>query len=60
MRTRFLFTNRDGFDAFVRNENEVATMLRQGQLTQLEQAPIVGRALDHLMAANDSELTLAA
>lgn len=60
MRTRFLFTNRDGFDAFVRNENEVAAMLRQGQLTQLEQAPIVGRALDHLMAANDAELTLAA
>ena len=30
MRTRLLFTNRDGFDAFVRSEREVSAMLRAG------------------------------
>ena len=50
MRTRFLFTNREGYDAFVRSEREVAAMLRRGHLQALEQAPIVARALDQLMA----------
>ncbi|HBH39697.1 MAG TPA: hypothetical protein DDX06_15075, partial [Curvibacter sp.] len=50
MRTRFLFTNREGYDAFVRSEREVASMLRRGHLQALEQAPIVARALDQLMA----------
>jgi hypothetical protein len=49
MRTRFLFTNRDGYEAFVRSEREVAAMLRRGKLQVLEQAPIVGRALERLM-----------
>ncbi|MGQ0709118.1 MAG: DUF1631 family protein [Rhodoferax sp.] len=53
MRTRFLFTNREGFDAFVRSEREVAAMLRMGELRVLEQSPIVGRALQRLLAAND-------
>lgn len=54
MRTRFLFTNREGFDAFVRTEREVAAMLRSGHLQMLEQAPIVERALNRLLADNDS------
>jgi hypothetical protein len=49
MRTRLLFTNRDGFDAFVRSEREVAGMLRMGRLVALEHAPIVARALDKLL-----------
>jgi hypothetical protein len=49
-RTRMLFTNREGFDAFVRSEREVAELLREGRLTEIDQAPIVGRALDQLMA----------
>jgi hypothetical protein len=60
MRTRFLFTNREGFDAFVRSEREVANMLRLGHLQLLEQAPIVERALNRLMAGNDDELRLQA
>lgn len=60
MRTRFLFTNREGFDAFVRNEREVAAMLRNGVLRMLEQAPIVERALNRLLADNDAELRLQA
>ena len=60
MRTRFLFTNREGFDAFVRSEREVAAMLRLGTLRAIDQAPIVARALDKLMADNDEELRLQA
>lgn len=62
MRTRFLFTNREGFDAFVRSEREVAHMLRLGHLQLLDQAPIVERALNRLMADNGGgdELQLAA
>jgi hypothetical protein len=58
MRTRFLFTNREGFDAFVRSEREVAAMLRVGQLRMLEQAPIVERALSQLMADKSDDLQL--
>ncbi len=53
LRTRFLFTNREGFDAFVRNEREVAAMLRLGTLILLDQAPIVSRAIDRLMSDNE-------
>lgn len=60
MRTRFLFTNREGFDAFVRNEREVAAMLRSGELRMLDQAPIVERALNRLLAENEPELRLQA
>jgi hypothetical protein len=60
MRTRFLFTNREGFDAFVRSEREVAAMLRDGQLRMLEQAPIVERALHQLMADKSDNLHLQA
>ncbi len=49
-RTRWLFTNREGFDAFVRSEREVAELLREGRLTEIDQAPIVGRALSQLMS----------
>jgi hypothetical protein len=56
MRTRLLFTNRDGFDAFVRSEREVAAMLRLGQLRVLDQDPIVARALDQIMAGQEMEL----
>lgn len=60
MRTRLLFTNRDGFDAFVRSEREVAALLREGRLTMIDQVPIVSRAIDKLMAgAAESELHLA-
>lgn len=60
MRTRFLFTNREGFDAFVRSEREVAAMLRMGSLSAIDQSPIVARALDKLLADNETELQLAA
>jgi hypothetical protein len=60
MRTRFLFTNREGFDAFVRTEREVSAMLRAGHLQMLEQAPIVERALNRLLADNETELRLQA
>jgi hypothetical protein len=56
MRTRLLFTNRDGFDAFVRSEREVAAMLRLGRLRVLDQEPIVARALDQIMAGQDKQL----
>ncbi len=55
LRTRLLFTNREGYDAFVRSEREVAALLRQGQLSVIEQAPIVARALDRIMADTDSQ-----
>jgi hypothetical protein len=51
MRTRLLFTNREGFDAFVRSEREVAALLRHGHLRAIDQTPIVARALDHIMAS---------
>jgi hypothetical protein len=60
MRTRFLFTNREGFDAFVLSEREVAAMLRRHELQMLDQAPIVERALNRLMADNEPELRLQA
>lgn len=60
MRTRFLFTNREGFDAFVRSEREVAAMLRMGSLSAIDQSPIVARALDKLLASNAAEMQLAA
>jgi hypothetical protein len=58
LRTRLLFTNRDGFDAFVRSEREVAAMARMGRLTVVDQVPIVGRALEQLL--QDQDLGLAA
>lgn len=60
MRTRFLFTNREGHDAFVRSEREVAAMLRMGSLSFIDQSPIVARALDKLLADNEDQLQLAA
>ena len=53
LRTRLLFTNRDGFDAFVRSEREVAAMARLGRLTVVDQVPIVGRALEQLLKDQD-------
>jgi hypothetical protein len=58
MRTRLLFTNRDGFDAFVRSEREVAALLRRGRLNVIDQEPIVARALDRIMS--DAEFKQAA
>lgn len=60
MRTRFVFTNRDGFEAFVRSEREVANMLRLGTLRGLDQAPIVSRAIDRLLASNEVDIELVA
>ncbi|MCP5263043.1 MAG: DUF1631 family protein [Rhodoferax sp.] len=54
-RSRMLFTNRDGFEAFVRSQKEVAAMLREGRLTILDQQPIVARALEQIMAQDDDE-----
>ena len=56
MRTRLLFTNREGVDAFVRSEREVAAMLRMGRMHVLEQDAIVGRALDKVMAQAEQAL----
>ncbi len=53
LRTRLLFTNRDGFDAFVRSEREVIALLRNGRMSMLEHEPIVGRALDQLLQAQE-------
>jgi hypothetical protein len=55
MRTRLLFTNRDGFDAFVRSEREVAALMRLGRLKVIDQVPIVSRALDRIMADEDKQ-----
>ena len=52
-RTRLLFTNRDGFEAFVRSEREVAHLLRKRQLRVLDQDPIVQRAIDQIMVAGE-------
>jgi hypothetical protein len=54
-RSRMLFTNRDGFEAFVRSQREVAALLREGRLTILDQQPIVARALDQIMAQEDPD-----
>lgn len=48
-RSRLLFTNRDGFEAFVHSEREVAQLLREGRLAVLDQQPIVARAIDQIM-----------
>jgi hypothetical protein len=53
MRTRLLFTNREGFDAFVRSEREVAALLRLGRLRVIDEAPIVSRALERIMAEGE-------
>lgn len=59
-RTRMVFTNRDGFEAFVRSEREVAQLLREGRLRVLEQQPIVGRAIEQIMGtAGGLDLELA-
>ena len=50
-RTRLLFTNRDGFEAFVRSEKEVGGLLREGRLVVIDQEPIVTRAIEQIMAA---------
>ena len=53
MRTRLLFTNRDGYDAFVRSEREVANMLRAGEMRLLDHEAIVGRAIEKIMVADE-------
>jgi hypothetical protein len=50
---RFLFTNREGFEAFVRSEREMKELLRDGQLKMLANEPLVARAIDHIMATPD-------
>ena len=50
-RTRLLFTNRDGFEAFVHSEKEVAGLLREGRLVVIDQEAIVTRAIEQIMAA---------
>ncbi len=57
-RTRLLFTNRDGFDAFVRSEREVALLVRDGRLRVLDQQPIVARALEQIMGTGAKEVDL--
>jgi hypothetical protein len=53
MRTRFVFTNRDGFDAFVRSEREVAAMLRLGRMRLLDHEAIVGRAIEKILVGSE-------
>jgi hypothetical protein len=53
MRTRLLFTNREGYDAFVRSEREVASMLRAGTMLLLDHEAIVGRAIEKIMVADE-------
>jgi len=54
-RSRMLFTNRDGFEAFVRSQKEVAALLREDRPTIIDQQPIVARALDRIMAQEESD-----
>lgn len=54
-RTRMVFTNRDGFEAFVRSEREVAQLLREGRLRVLDLQPIVGRAIEQIMGSGRSD-----
>ena len=54
-RSRLLFTNRDGHEAFVRSQREVAAMLREGRLMVIDQQPIVARAIDQIMAQEPEE-----
>jgi hypothetical protein len=62
LRTRLLFTDRRGFEAFVCSESDVASMLRTGQMRALvgEGTPVVSRAIDKLMALNDATMRLSA
>ena len=50
MRTRLLFTDRDGFEPLVRSEREVAALLRQGDLIVVDPKPIVSRALERILS----------
>ena len=50
LRTRLLFTNREGFEAFVRSEREVAALLRRGLLKVVDQEPIVSRAIGRILS----------
>ena len=52
-RTRMLFTNGEGFEAFVRSEREVAGLLREGRLAVIDNDPIVSRAIEQIMADID-------
>jgi hypothetical protein len=54
-RSRMLFTNRDGFEAFVRSQREVAALLREGRLIIIDQQPIVKRAIDQIMADEEAQ-----
>ncbi len=54
-RTRFLFTNREGFDAFVRSEEEISGWLINGAMRILPQEPIVGRALEVILSDEKSD-----
>ncbi len=56
-RGRFLFTNREGFNAFVRSEREVAELLRRGRLKVLPNEALVARAMQHIMAVPDTPET---
>lgn len=56
MRTRLLFTNREGFDAFVRSEREVAALLRLQRLRIIDRTPIVSRALRQIMTEPEEKL----
>ncbi|MEI8327354.1 MAG: DUF1631 family protein, partial [Betaproteobacteria bacterium] len=53
-RSRFLFTNQEGFDAFVRTEREVVELLRQGRLRVLGREALVDRALHRIMGSADA------
>ena len=52
-RTRMLFTNGEGFEAFVRSEREVSGLLREGRLALIDNDPIVSRAIEQIMADID-------
>ncbi len=49
LRTRMVFTQRDGGAPMLRSAREVAALLRQGQLRAIVQKPIVSRALERIM-----------
>ena len=56
MRTRLLFTNREGFDAFVHSERDVARLLRTGRLRPVDVEPIVARALGALLGEDAGDI----
>jgi hypothetical protein len=59
MRTKYIFTSRDGERAIVKNDVELAEMLKSGALRKLDTSPVVQRAIAAtLLAPAHSHLSI--